>query len=45
MAGWTIENSHLSGQQKRMMYANLRKTKSMAPDPNEEFKNEEFEED
>jgi hypothetical protein len=28
-----------------MLFASLRKTKSMAPDPNEEFKNEEFEGD
>lgn len=37
-AGWTIDTSHLTGNQKRMMFANLRKAKSMAPDPNEESK-------
>jgi hypothetical protein len=45
MAGWTIDGSHLTGQQKRMMFANLRKAKSMAPDQNEEGKNEELEGD
>ena len=45
MAGWTLENNQLSGNQKRMLFASLRKAKSMAPDPNEELKAEDFEGD
>jgi hypothetical protein len=45
MPGWISDGNQSKGEQKRMMFANLRKAKSIAPDPNEELKDEDFEGD